>query len=230
MAEPTDETGQWSDDRIVLLSALNDYLYCPRRAWLHRVEGVFVHTGDTLEGSHAHKRTDKPGEEHRDGVRMVHGLPLFSKRLGLSGKADTVEFHPPPSPGGPERPFPVEHKHGRRRKWDNDDVQLCAQALCLEEMFRVSVPAGAIYHVRSKRRREVAMTERLRQATSEAITALRTLIACGDIPPPLLRARCKGCSLHSLCMPEISIDSNKVVHMVSRLYRCESDIQDQSGD
>ena len=100
-------------------------------------------------------------------------------------------------------PYPVEYKRGRRRRWDNDDVQLCAQALCLEEMLGVAVPAGAIFHVKSKRRREIVFTPELRAKTEEAARRLHQLVASGVTPPPVLKARCRGCSLYDLCMPEL---------------------------
>ncbi|MDY7011547.1 MAG: CRISPR-associated protein Cas4 [Planctomycetota bacterium] len=227
MTIPSPEKSDGWDDDLVLLSAVNDYLYCPRRAWLHRVEGVFTHTAETLEGSHAHQGTDAAGWHHRDGVRIVHGLPLFATRLGLVGKADTVEFHPPLKTDQSDQPYPVEYKRGRRRKWDNDDAQLCAQALCLEEMFGVPVPAGAIFHVVSKRRREVVFDDELRNITLEAIVGIRRILSGGRIPPPVRRPRCRGCSLHSLCMPEVPADGGKVPRYVGALYNCKPDEKEQ---
>ena len=113
------------------LSALNDLLYCERRCALHRIENVWVDNAHTVSGTYSHERADKPVEWKRGARREVHGIWLKSDRLRLIGKADVVEFHP--RPDGPDVPFPVEYKRGKRRKWDNDEVQLCAQALCLEE-------------------------------------------------------------------------------------------------
>jgi CRISPR-associated exonuclease Cas4 len=100
-------------------------------------------------------------------------------------------------------PYPIEYKRGRRRRWDNDDVQLCAQALCLEEMLGVAVPAGAIFHIKSKRRREIVFTPELRAKTEEAARRLHELVASGVTPPPVLKPRCRGCSLHDVCIPEL---------------------------
>src|SRR5581483_4674553 len=108
---------------------------------------------------------------------------------------DLVEFRP--------EPYPVEYKRGPRRRWDNDDVQLCAQALCLEEMLHTTVPTGAVFHVRSRRRREVVFDADLRHRTEQAVADLHTLLASGRTPPPVLHKKCKSCSLHALCMPEL---------------------------
>jgi CRISPR-associated exonuclease Cas4 len=186
------------------LSALNHFLYCERRCALIHIEGVFVENAATLAGRLAHEGADTPGYETRAGIRVERALPLFSDTLGLSGKADIVEFHRPLEKGDKERPFPVEYKRGPRRKWDNDDVQLCAQALCLEEMLDVSVPAGAVFHAKTKRRRDVAFTPELRRQTLETIRHLREFMNVGRVPPPILTPRCEGCSLHEVCMPELS--------------------------
>ena len=126
---------------------------------------------------------------------MVRGLWVRSHRLRLVGVADLVEFHPVP--------YPVEYKRGKRRRWDNDEAQLCAQALCLEEMLGTTVPAGAIFHVRSKRRREVVFDDGLRRTTVDAARRLHELVASGQVPPPVLHPKCKQCSLHKLCLPEL---------------------------
>lgn len=191
-----------SDRDPIPLSALNQLLFCDRRCALIHVEGVFIENSYTLEGRFAHDRADDPNIESRPGVRIIRGLPLYSYRLGLSGKADVVEFHALTC--GRERPHPVDYKRGRRRRWDNDDVQLCAQALCLEEMTGLDVPEGSIFHVRSRRRRVVVFDSNLRRDTEAAIERLHALIAAGRVPPPVLRPRCDGCSLRAICLPELS--------------------------
>jgi CRISPR-associated exonuclease Cas4 len=192
------------DERIAMpyddfqpLSTLNDLLFCPRRCALHRIEGIWFENQFTLEGSHAHKKVHEGPSEGEEGEtgRVVRGLWLRSDRLRLAGVADYIEFRP--------EPYPVEYKRGRRRKWDNDDVQLCAQALCLEEMLQTPVPRGAVFHVRSKRRREVEFDVELRRRTEEAVERLHRLIRDGEVPPPVLHPKCKHCSLHAVCMPEL---------------------------
>ncbi|MBI4424979.1 MAG: CRISPR-associated protein Cas4 [Elusimicrobia bacterium] len=186
----------------VPVSAINQHLYCERRCALIHVEGVFTENIHTLEGSLLHETADSPGVETRPGVRVARALPLRCRRLGLTGKADLVEFHALPQGG--ERPVPVDYKHGRRQQWDNDDAQLCAQALCLEEMFGAAVPSGAIYHAGSKRRREVVFTPNLRELTERTVEAVRALIRESRLPPAELKPQCEGCSLRAVCLPEAS--------------------------
>ncbi len=203
----------------VLLSAINQYLFCPRRCGLIHVDGVFVNNAYTLEGSLLHDRADTPGVENRAGVRIVRALPLYSKKLGLSGKADIVEFHK--QPDGTETPLPVDYKRGQRKKWANDDAQLCAQGLCLEEMLGVPVPKGAIYHAASKKRREVLFDAVLRGTTLETVAKIRAMLESGKVPPSAPGARCEGCSLKKTCMPEITSCPGKVSAMNGRLFAIE---------
>jgi CRISPR-associated exonuclease Cas4 len=140
---PDAEPDSPADDELLPISALNHLLYCERRCALIHVEGIFVENVYTLEGALAHQAADNPGYQSEEGVRLVRALPLYSRTLGLVGKADIVEFRD-------EVPYPVDYKHGKRKKWVNDEVQLCAQALCLEEMLGVPVLRGAIFHARFK--------------------------------------------------------------------------------
>ncbi len=185
-----------SSDDYPPLSALNDLLFCERRCFLHRVEGVWVENAHTLTGSQDHKRVHAAKDADTAAGRTARGLRLVSHSLRVQGVADLVEY-----PAGV--PFPVEYKRGKRRKWDNDDVQLCAQAICLEEMLGVAVPAGAVFHVKTKRRREVPFTPLLRDQTRRAADRLHELLAQTVAPPPVLHPKCKQCSLHAVCLPEL---------------------------
>ena len=132
-----------ANPELLPLSLLNDILYCRRRAALKVVEGWRSGNEHTARGDIAHEHADFAGYEVAKGVKLLRALPIFSDRLGLNGKSDVVEQRPDGSF------FPVEFKIGKRRQWENDDVQLCAQALCLEEMFHTAVPGGAVFHVDS---------------------------------------------------------------------------------
>lgn len=183
------------------LSALNDFLFCPRRAWMKFVEGVRGTNEHTVLGDLAHEHVDFPGYEQRAGWTLLRALPLFSDHLGLSGKADLVEVRYNADNRIAEA-RPVEYKKGPKRRFDNDEVQLCAQALCLEEMLGLSIPAGAIFHAQSQQRHEVAFDAVLRQHTLSALSNLRSLIADPAAPAADLRPQCEGCSLHGVCLPE----------------------------
>jgi CRISPR-associated exonuclease Cas4 len=199
------------------IAALNDLLFCERRCALHRIEQVWEDNVATLEGTLRHKRADAGKLEHTADGRVARAVLLRCQRLRLAGKADVVEFHR--QDDGSEVPFPVEYKRGRRRKWDNDDVQLCAQALCLEEMLGVTVPRGAIFHVKSKRRRDVAFTPELRAKTEQTARRLHALLAAGATPPPVLKPRCRGCSLRELCLPELLPDAARLQAYREGLYQ-----------
>lgn len=186
------------------LSALNDLLFCARRCFLHRVEGVWVENAHTLTGSHDHRRVHATKDNDLATGRTARGLRLVSHTLKVQGVADLVEYV-----GG--IPHPVEYKRGKRRKWDNDDVQLCAQAICLEEMLGVVIPSGAIFHIQSKRRRDVLFTTPLRDKTRNAAERLHALLKQTTAPIPVLHAKCKQCSLHAVCLPEL-LASPKAYH------------------
>ncbi len=184
------------DERPVLISALEHYSYCPRQCALIHVERVFDENVFTLRGRHAHERADGACTTVEGGVRMERALPLWSDRWGLQGKGDVVEFHPD------GRVVPVEYKNGPRRERRHDDVQLCAQALCLEEMLGVRVKTGAVYSLQTRRRREVAFGDELRGETQDLIAQVRAMQAArGPLPPAFNDARCPRCSLLDACVP-----------------------------
>ncbi len=199
------------------LSALNHFLYCSRRAFLIHAEGVFVDNEHTLLGNIAHEQVDFPGYEHRAGTKLLRALPLFSDQLGLSGRGDLVEVEQDAN-GRVTAALPVEYKKGPKRRFDNDEVQLCAQAFCLEEMFSIPVPAGAIFYAKSQRRAEVVFDPALRQLTLDTICALRALIASGLIPTAELKPQCEGCSLHPICLPELTRSATAWAAAEKQLY------------
>ena len=143
-------------DHPIPISALNQYAYCQRRCYLIHAEAEFEDNVHTLRGTHEHERVDRQRHEVSAGVRVEYSLPVWSRRLGLSGRCDAVELRPDGTV------YPVEYKHGKRRRWSNDDMQLAAQALCFEMLGR-AITKGAIYHQQSRRRREVIVDEALRR-------------------------------------------------------------------
>jgi len=188
------------------LSLLNDFLYCPRRAALKTVEGWREENRHTILGDIAHEHADLPGYEVARGVLLWRALPVWSDRLGLSGKCDIVEVIPNPNSEFriPKSFVPVEYKKGKRRQFENDDAQLCAQALCLEEMFGVTVERGAVFHAASKRRRDIEFTVELRQTTEDAIRELHRTAQRENAPPAIFKPACEECSLFEVCLPQIT--------------------------
>lgn len=179
----------------VLISAIQHYAYCPRQCALIHLEQTFEENLYTLRGQRVHDRVNVPEYEWIEDVRVERALPLWSHRMGLTGIADVVEF----AENG--TPYPVEYKSGTRKPREADDLQLCAQAVCLEEMFDRAVPAGAIFHHASKRRREVQFDEALRSQVRETADQIRRLFVDRKLPPPVADQRCKDCSLIEACMP-----------------------------
>lgn len=186
---------EWIEEEIVQISALQHYSYCPRQCALIHVEQVFDENLYTLRGRRVHENADVPEGATEDGLRVERGMPLWSERLGLIGKADVVEL---PAVGPP---LPVEYKAGPRGPGVPDEVQLCAQALCLEEMLGESVPQGVIFQHASRARREVEMDEELRSLCEKVIHEVRGIISRSEVPPPVADARCNKCSLIDACMP-----------------------------
>jgi CRISPR-associated exonuclease Cas4 len=180
----------------VMISALQHYAYCPRQFALIHVEQVWDENIYTLRGHRVHEKVDIPTDEQLDDVRVERALPLWCHRLGMRGIADVVEF------SHDEIPYPVEYKSGSKKARLADDIQLCAQALCLEEMLGCPVPLGAIYHAGSKRRREVKLDAKLRAHTEETIRATRELLISQKLPQPVRDKRCDDCSLIDACMPQ----------------------------
>lgn len=193
-----------SEQDPIPLSALQHWAYCPRQCALIHLEQAFDDNVHTLRGQAVHKRVDQTGVETAKGVRVEHALPLWHDSLGLLGKADVVEFD------RAGHPYPVEYKHGSRHKAADiaacDDLQLAAQALCLESMTGFAVPEGAIYYASSKRRRVVPIDAALRAQVQQVMDAVRRMLQAQQLPPPLTGAtaaqRCRGCSLHERCQPE----------------------------
>lgn len=187
-------------DETIPLSALQHWCFCPRQCALIHVEQAFAENVFTLRGQAVHKRVDEPSVEVRAGLRIERALPVWSDRLGLIGKADVVEFEPDGTP------YPVEYKHGTRRKAGFiaacDDLQLAAQAICLEEMTGRTVSEGALFYASSKRRRIVTITPALRERVEQAVSEVRPMLAAGRLPPPVNDERCRACSLVDLCQPQ----------------------------
>jgi CRISPR-associated exonuclease Cas4 len=213
----------YAEEDLLPLSALQHLLFCERQAALIHIERIWKDNPLTVEGSHLHERTDAGESESRGDVRIARGLPLRNLRLGLSGKADVVELHrvpgsPSPSASGIPladapglwRPFPVEYKRGKPKEHRADEVQLCAQALCLEEMLGVAVPSGALFYAQLRRRLEIPFDRELRRLTEETAAALHRLFASGKTPKAVREPKCVHCSLFDVCLPESATRSGRL--------------------
>ena len=225
---------------MIPLSALNQFLFCARRAALIHVEGIFKDNQHTLRGDIVHEHADLAGYEVVKGVTLLRALPVWSERLGLNGKCDIVEVEHRFTSTNLKSEIsdlrsnasalrPVEFKLGKRRQWENDDAQLCAQALCLEEMFGLSVSRGAVFHADSKRRREVEFTAELRASTERAIGELHALLQESQIsnlrfeiprlPPAIYKPACEECSLFDICQPKATGSPERMEQLARQLFQ-----------
>lgn len=167
------------EDDLIPLSALQHYLFCPRQCALIHIERLWAENRQTAEGRILHERADQPLVEQRHGVRTVTAMPLSAPEQGIAGIADLVEFH---ANGTGETPYPVEYKRGRPKSHRADQVQLCAQALCLEAMFSRPVPEGALFYGATRRRQVVPFDTELRRLAQDTIRAVRDMLAAGLTP------------------------------------------------
>jgi CRISPR-associated exonuclease Cas4 len=179
----------------ILISALNQFDYCPRRCYLIYCEGQFFDNEHTVEGSILHAQGDETSTTRRGETTQFRSVWLYSEKLRLCGKADIIE-----EKSG--KIYPVEIKKGRRGDWKNDQLQLCAQALCLEEMLQCEpIEVGYIYYATTARRQAVKLSAEIRQQTIQTIEAVRQLLLTRDRPPAVYGPRCRGCSLYPVCLP-----------------------------
>jgi CRISPR-associated exonuclease Cas4 len=211
----TNKTYVYNEEDFIMLSALQHYAFCERQCALIHIEQIWQESGLTAEGHIMHERVHEQDRESRGSVRIEYGVPLRSLKLGLIGKADVVEFHRINKDTW--QPFPVEYKRGKPKLDHCDLIQLCAQALCLEEMLSVSVQSGAIFYGRTRRRLDVAFDEKLRGETEETAKEAHQLIKSGETPPPVYEKRCKSCSLIEECLPKTVEKKSSVKSYLKRM-------------
>jgi CRISPR-associated exonuclease Cas4 len=191
----------YTEDDLLPLSSLQHMVFCERQCALIHLEDVWLENRFTAEGRILHERVHEQEGESRGGVRIDRGLPLRSLRLGLIGVADVVEFHALPDGGW--LPFPVEYKRGKPKPDRCDEVQLCAQAICLEEMMGLEVPQGAVFYGKIRRRHDVVFDRPLREETENTATRVHALMSSGITPRPIYEKKCKQCSLVDICLPKL---------------------------
>jgi CRISPR-associated exonuclease Cas4 len=209
----------YTEDDLLQLSALQHYIFCPRQCALIHIEQQWVENRLTAEGRIMHERVHSEGKESRGETRVVFGVALRSMKLGVVGKADVVEFHITDAKkinifdaalAAEHRkgksyywvPFPVEYKRGKPKQDSSDKVQLCAQAICLEELTGLEVPAGALFYGKKRKRQPVSFDQNLRWETETTARQLHELIASGRTPLPVYSKKCESCSFIDVCLPE----------------------------
>lgn len=215
------------DEEIeVSISAIEHYSYCPRQCALIHVEQTFDENIFTMRGRLAHERVHSSEEETRGAVRAVRAVPLWSEQYGLRGKSDLVEFRE-------EGPYPVEYKVGRRLGV-HADLQLCAQALCLEEMLGVPVQKGAIFYHALRRRHEVIFDDQLRAKTLAVVASIREILQAQEVPAAPNDARCPSCSLLNACLPSVVGEGARLRGLQGVLFQTfeadDSEADSEDGD
>ena len=179
------------------IAALNQHAFCPHRCWRMFCAGEFTDNQYTIEGTSLHERVHTLGTGHREETWQIRAIWLKSEQYRLIGKADLVEE----SDG---HLYPIEYKRGHKGEWDNDELQVCAQALCLEEMTGQRIERGYVYYAQSHQRQQVEISAELRETAIATIQAVNTLLETGNMPPAIYTKRCKGCSLYQQCLPQVA--------------------------
>lgn len=212
----------FSEDDLIPISALQHYVFCPRQWGLIHIEQLWSENRFTAEGRVLHDKTHEPQEENRPGIRIVRTLRLVSYRLGITGQADVVEFHKAESgitlenAKGLWKPVPVEYKRGKPKIDICDEVQICAQAICLEEMLKTRIESGFLFYGRPRRRQQVDFADTLRKQTELIIEKLHKLTAERITPKAECGKKCKSCSLFEVCMPEVTGVEKDIEHYLSK--------------
>ncbi len=184
-----------NESDYIPIAALNQYSYCSHRCWRMFCAGEFIDNQYTIEGTSLHDRVHTTGDVNREDTWQIRAIWLKSDKYQLIGKSDLIE-----SENGEF--YPIEYKRGRKGEWDNDELQVCAQALCLEEMTGKVINTGYIYYAQTHQRQLVDISEELRQSAIATIEAVQTLLFTGAMPKAIKSKRCDGCSLYSHCLPQ----------------------------
>lgn len=209
----------YSEDDFIQLSALQHYVFCPRQCALIHVDDVWRDNVLTVRGNILHEKVDTDTYETRGALKTVRALKIHSFRLGLAGKCDVVEFRE--SKGGVEI-LPVEFKAGQPKHDVSDEVQLCAQALCLEEMLTTAVRRGAFFYGKIRRRVQVELTDSLRSQTEEIIAAVHAIVERKVVPQAAYAPKCRSCSLEDVCQPK-AMNERKLRAYIKALYESQTE-------
>ncbi len=217
---------KYEENEYIQLSALQHYLFCPRQCALAYLELNWRENELTALGRLLHEKAHETKYEKRNNVIIARGLRLFSKELGLSGQTDIVEFHKVKNAeagcrlsgfSGRWSAFPVEYKHGKPKQDHSDEVQLCAQAICLEEMLEIKIPEGALFYGKNRRRHPVAFSEELRCLTESTAQKIHEMFQTGKTPKAEYSKKCESCSLKDQCLPKRTSANIKVSKYIKRM-------------
>jgi CRISPR-associated exonuclease Cas4 len=207
----------YTEDNFIQLSALQHYVFCPRQCALIHVENVWRENVYTVRGDILHEKVDTDTYESRGTLKIVRGLKIHSFRLGISGRCDVVEFRKSSDSDNGIEVLPVEFKAGRPKEDISDKVQLCAQALCLEEMLNTTVTRGAFFYGRIRRRVLVEIDAQLRRRTEEIVASVHEIVSRNHVPKAKYAQKCKRCSLYDICEPK-AMSERKLGHYMKTLY------------
>jgi CRISPR-associated exonuclease Cas4 len=203
----------YDESDYIMLSALQHYMFCPRQCALIHIEQQWSENRYTAEGQVLHERADSNKSDTAGNIRIVRTLPLCSHRLGLTGQADVVEFHQDGTI------FPVEYKRGKPKANRCDEVQLCAQALCLEEMLNTKIADGALFYGKRRRRTLIVFDATLRKLTEQVIDQVHNLLSAGVTPPASYGPQCDSCSLLNICLPQSCAKGRSVKLYMERMLK-----------
>ncbi|MEW6508326.1 MAG: CRISPR-associated protein Cas4 [Bacteroidota bacterium] len=204
----------YAEEDFIMISALQHYVYCPRQCGLIHVDDVWSENLFTTRGNILHEKVDTATYETRGIKKTVRALRIHSYRFGITGKCDVVEFRT--SPYGDEV-MPVEFKSGEPKEDISDKVQLCAQALCLEEMLNTNITRGAFFYGKIRRRNVVDIDSELRIQTENIIASVREIISKKIVPPAEFSSKCRNCSLIDICQPK-AMNKRKLANYIKELY------------
>ena len=207
----------YTEEDFIMISALQHYVYCPRQCGLIHVDDVWHENVFTVRGNILHEKVDTDTYETRGTKKTVRGLRIHSFRLGIVGRCDVVEFMESKSAPGKEEIMPVEFKSGEPKENISDKAQLCAQVLCLEEMLNTRITHGAFFYGKIRRRNVVEIDNELRSQTESIITSVREIVSKKIVPPAVYEAKCRNCSLQSICQPK-AMNKSKLNKYIKELY------------
>lgn len=224
---PFNQLGIYEEDDLLPISALQHLMFCERQWALIHLEQIWEDNRLTAEGQQLHEKANSQDEEKRNNLKIVRTLRLRSLKYGLTGVADIVEFHK--QENNVSQPYPIEYKRGKPKSDLCDSVQLCAQALCLEEMLGVKVLKGAFFYWEIKRRLEIEIDYDLRLETYKLIQRLHHVTKARKTPPAKLERKCTNCSLINWCMPSCTNGSKSIKQYLGNVVKWATEDDEKDG-